>query len=192
MSLHERIRQRLGRFHIDWLFHAPPPVHHSRRHHPRRRQTNNKNVAMRTTSSSSSSNKLYINNALSLTGVKIEIKKGLVGKKKKHHRIEVESVESIEEQPNLLLSPSTVKQKTIELKKCAPLCDDVVTRQVRKIRETVEVEDFERLLIGVTHASGHVKNISTLKSIEGVYEEFFGVYYDILHDVVKYKKMACT
>ena len=149
---------------------------------------------MRRTKSSTSSNseKLYINsNSLSVCGEKLKIScqsKRVIGSKKQH-RIEIEgsvsakSEEEVEEQKN--------KKQTIELKKCVPLCEDVVTRQVRKIRETVQVDDFERLLIGLTGATGCTrKGSSALEALGQVYEEFFGAYYEVLHEVVKNRKMS--
>jgi hypothetical protein len=157
---------------------------------------------MRTKLSSSSSpsnppQKLYINsNTLSLRGEGIAIAPRSVVRTAatRHHRIEIGPPSTVDSpRDDDQVEQVKAAKATIKPKECAPLSDDLVSRQVRKIRETVRVEDLERLLRGVTGAGGHArKRAPPVRDLGEVYDEFFGAHYALLREVIRNRMSSIT
>lgn len=157
---------------------------------------------MRTKSSSSSLNaseKFYINNnTLAVTGAKIVVHPQVSRRRStRNHHIEISASASFECSQEVVDEEGAGKKKTtIQLKECQPFGDDVLSRQVRKIRETVQVKDFERLLISLTGARdnhhGRKRPPTSLTAPDKIYNQYFGAYYEILHEVVSNRMASIT
>lgn len=137
--------------------------------------------------------KLYINDrALCVVGERIHLESKQLPHRRYANKTVRLTVEQPEEPDKRRKKPEPEKRRTLKVNVREYKNQQACSKQLRQIYETVEVEDFERILRGLYISDEYNRKREKSKAEEviakigpaEVYEHFFGRHYDHLRSLV--------